>query len=143
MEASNSVWDHYPICRAAVKRHRKAGVISYAKSERSVRFFLVRIVRVNRTNFYAPETWRAVLKTSLTVLYSGPSFFIVVFVKQDSGSSMFTLEIVGRVKPERPLRAAIFDFDGTLSLIREGWQQVMIPLFIEATLGRGSSSYAV
>ena len=26
---------------------------------------------------------------------------------------------------------AIFDFDGTLSLIREGWQQVMEPMFVE------------
>lgn len=26
---------------------------------------------------------------------------------------------------------AIFDFDGTLSLIREGWQQIMIPYFID------------
>jgi len=28
-------------------------------------------------------------------------------------------------------KAAVFDFDGTISLIREGWQQVMIPYFIE------------
>jgi phosphoglycolate phosphatase-like HAD superfamily hydrolase len=28
-------------------------------------------------------------------------------------------------------KAAIFDFDGTISLIREGWQHVMIPYFIE------------
>ncbi|MDR3108422.1 MAG: HAD family hydrolase [Planctomycetaceae bacterium] len=44
---------------------------------------------------------------------------------------MFTLEIVRQPKPVAAIRAAIFDFDGTLSLIREGWQQVMIPLFIE------------
>jgi len=31
-------------------------------------------------------------------------------------------------------KAAIFDFDGTISLIREGWQQVMIPYFIEELL---------
>ncbi|MDO4587479.1 MAG: SIS domain-containing protein [Planctomycetia bacterium] len=30
-----------------------------------------------------------------------------------------------------PFKAAIFDFDGTLSLLREGWQNVMIPYFIE------------
>jgi len=30
-----------------------------------------------------------------------------------------------------PLQAAIFDFDGTLSLIREGWQQIMLPYFID------------
>src|SRR5438477_9863053 len=26
---------------------------------------------------------------------------------------------------------ALFDFDGTLSLIREGWQGVMVPYFVE------------
>ncbi len=26
-------------------------------------------------------------------------------------------------------RYAVFDFDGTLSLIREGWQSIMIPYF--------------
>jgi phosphoglycolate phosphatase-like HAD superfamily hydrolase len=29
------------------------------------------------------------------------------------------------------IRSALFDFDGTLSLIREGWQQVMIPMMVQ------------
>jgi len=29
------------------------------------------------------------------------------------------------------IKFAIFDFDGTISLIREGWQQIMIPLMVE------------
>ena len=29
------------------------------------------------------------------------------------------------------VRAALFDFDGTVSLIRSGWQDVMIPLFVD------------
>ncbi|MGI6380767.1 MAG: HAD family hydrolase [Anaerolineae bacterium] len=32
------------------------------------------------------------------------------------------------------LRYALFDFDGTISLIRQGWQQVMAPLMIEVLL---------
>src|SRR2546425_1723302 len=31
-------------------------------------------------------------------------------------------------------RFALFDFDGTLSLIREGWQGVMIPYFVDELL---------
>jgi phosphoglycolate phosphatase len=31
-------------------------------------------------------------------------------------------------------RVALFDFDGTLSLIRSGWQEVMIPMMIEYLL---------
>lgn len=33
-----------------------------------------------------------------------------------------------------PFRYAVLDFDGTLSLIREGWQEIMIPYFTEALL---------
>jgi phosphoglycolate phosphatase len=29
------------------------------------------------------------------------------------------------------VRSALFDFDGTISLIREGWQKVMIPMMVE------------
>ena len=32
------------------------------------------------------------------------------------------------------IRFALFDFDGTISLIREGWQGVMIPMMIEVLL---------
>lgn len=41
------------------------------------------------------------------------------------------------VRPDHPpgeIRHALFDFDGTLSLIREGWQGVMIPMMVEALL---------
>ncbi len=33
------------------------------------------------------------------------------------------------------ISAALFDFDGTISLIREGWQAIMIPYFIEVLSG--------
>jgi len=29
------------------------------------------------------------------------------------------------------IKYALFDFDGTVSLIREGWQGIMIPYFAE------------
>ena len=31
----------------------------------------------------------------------------------------------------KPFRYAVLDFDGTVSLIREGWQQIMIPYFTD------------
>ncbi|MGI5830986.1 MAG: SIS domain-containing protein [Thermoguttaceae bacterium] len=43
----------------------------------------------------------------------------------------FDIEIVRYPKRGFPFRYALFDFDGTLSLIRQGWQDVMIPYFIE------------
>src|SRR5436305_3407191 len=38
------------------------------------------------------------------------------------------------LRPDLPrgrFRAVVFDFDGTLSLIREGWQGVMTPMVVE------------
>src|SRR3954467_5922190 len=45
------------------------------------------------------------------------------------------------LRPELPrgrFRAVLFDFDGTLSLIREGWPQVMIPLMVEVLRQTGT-----
>jgi phosphoglycolate phosphatase-like HAD superfamily hydrolase len=41
------------------------------------------------------------------------------------------LEWINHDMPRCARRAVLFDFDGTLSLIREGWQQVMIPMMID------------
>ena len=40
------------------------------------------------------------------------------------------IEIVNPNLPRGGFRSALFDFDGTLSLIREGWPQVMIPMMV-------------
>lgn len=36
------------------------------------------------------------------------------------------------------IRYALFDFDGTISLIREGWQNIMIPYFMEVLAETGT-----
>jgi len=41
------------------------------------------------------------------------------------------MEVIREPPHPAPFRFALFDFDGTVSLIREGWQEVMIPYFIE------------
>ncbi len=43
-----------------------------------------------------------------------------------------TVEIIRSPQRAQPPRYALFDFDGTLSLIREGWPEVMVPLLVEA-----------
>ncbi len=48
------------------------------------------------------------------------------------------IEIVGRDFPSGDFRAAIFDFDGTLSLIRRNWQDVMIPMMVEILASTGT-----
>ena len=42
------------------------------------------------------------------------------------------IEIINPHVPRGHVRHALFDFDGTVSLIREGWQGVMIPMMVEA-----------
>src|SRR5437879_5744128 len=62
---------------------------------------------------------------------------------------MSTVETVG-INPALELRPSfaprprithvLFDFDGTLSLIRQGWADVMIAVFVEALPRRGGES---
>jgi len=44
------------------------------------------------------------------------------------------IEIINPDLPRGHYRHVLFDFDGTISLIREGWQQVMIPMMVEILL---------
>jgi phosphoglycolate phosphatase len=41
------------------------------------------------------------------------------------------VEFAATFAPRPQVSHVLFDFDGTLSLIREGWPQVMVPLFVE------------
>ncbi len=59
----------------------------------------------------------------------GPTRFL-------SGTS---IEIIREVSLIEPPRHAVFDFDGTLSLIREGWPEVMVPLMVEVLRATGTS----
>jgi phosphoglycolate phosphatase-like HAD superfamily hydrolase len=49
-----------------------------------------------------------------------------------------SVELVREIELAEPPRFALFDFDGTLSLIREGWPQVMIPMMVEALAATGT-----
>src|SRR5215204_866464 len=41
------------------------------------------------------------------------------------------VEFNGTFRPRPQISHVLFDFDGTLSLIREGWPEVMVPMFVE------------
>ena len=41
------------------------------------------------------------------------------------------VEFAPSFAPHRRVTHVLFDFDGTLSLIREGWPEVMVPMFVE------------
>src|SRR6059058_5296950 len=41
------------------------------------------------------------------------------------------VEFVPNFVPRPQISHVLFDFDGTLSLIRQGWPEVMVPMFVE------------
>jgi phosphoglycolate phosphatase len=49
-----------------------------------------------------------------------------------------SIEVVRRPERRGPPRHVLFDFDGTLSLIREGWPQVMVPMMVETLQATGT-----
>jgi phosphoglycolate phosphatase-like HAD superfamily hydrolase len=55
------------------------------------------------------------------------------------------LDIIRPLPPRLPPRVAVFDFDGTLSLIRGGWTDVMVRMMVDllVTLPRADDAYAV
>jgi phosphoglycolate phosphatase-like HAD superfamily hydrolase len=55
---------------------------------------------------------------------------------------MFLTDEIEVLHPDLPrgrFRSVLFDFDGTLSLIREGWPQVMIPMMVQVLRQTGTS----
>ena len=52
------------------------------------------------------------------------------------------IEVVRADLPRGRFRFVLFDFDGTLSLIREGWPQVMIPMMVDILRETGTQETA-
>src|SRR5262245_5940385 len=48
------------------------------------------------------------------------------------------IESVRELSLSDPPLHAVFDFDGTLSLIREGWPEVMVPMMVEVLRTTGT-----
>ncbi len=63
-------------------------------------------------------------------------------VVHDVGKTRFLagtrIEIVHEVDLAHPPAHVLFDFDGTLSLIREGWPEVMVPMMVELLAETGT-----
>jgi phosphoglycolate phosphatase-like HAD superfamily hydrolase len=49
------------------------------------------------------------------------------------------IEVLRLDLPRGRFRSALFDFDGTLSLLREGWPQVMIPMMVDVLRATGTA----
>jgi len=55
------------------------------------------------------------------------------FAENQDGNAALTgtMEVLGKGVSANRARVALFDFDGTLSLIRTGWVDVMVPMMVE------------
>jgi phosphoglycolate phosphatase-like HAD superfamily hydrolase len=52
------------------------------------------------------------------------------------------VEFAPGFRPRPEIRYVLFDFDGTLSLIRQGWPEVMVPMFVEMLPRNGDETDA-
>lgn len=73
------------------------------------------------TDYYEPDYRRVIHEAGATQLLAGTSIEIVRPLPRGS----------------RP-KHVLFDFDGTLSLIREGWPEVMVPMMVEVLQATGT-----
>jgi len=48
------------------------------------------------------------------------------------------LEVINPNYPRGPFRCVVFDFDGTLSLLRGDWQGIMVPMMVDSLAATGS-----
>ena len=55
------------------------------------------------------------------------------------------VEIINPDIPRGGIRSVLFDFDGTISLIREGWRGIMVPMMVDILrdLGTGETEEAL
>ncbi len=74
----------------------------------------------------------------------GPSYIEEDYRRTISGKvqSRFlegtSIEIIREIEPGTPFRHVLFDFDGTLSLVREGWPEVMVAMMTAEILATGT-----
>jgi rfaE bifunctional protein kinase chain/domain len=70
---------------------------------------------------------------------SDPDYIYQPEIAEDIRQAMYfnntEVEIVNKVPADLKIKYAIFDNDGTISTLREGWEQIMAPMMIKAILG--------
>ena len=75
----------------------------------------------------------------MTTGYYEEDYQRIAAVSQESSFLPETgIEIIRNLNGRKPPRHVLFDFDGTLSLIREGWMDVMVPMMVEILTATGT-----
>jgi rfaE bifunctional protein kinase chain/domain len=76
----------------------------------------------------------------IMVIGEDPDFIFSSELAEDTRHAIYIenteIEIVNRWKEKPVIEYAIFDHDGTISTLREGWELIMAPVMIKAILGQ-------
>src|SRR4030095_15787316 len=67
----------------------------------------------------------------LSSIAFAPEFRFSLRLMQVEPGSLGCVEFAASFTPRPNITHVLFDFDGTLSLVREGWPEVMVPMFTE------------
>lgn len=96
-------------------------------------------------NFVAGVTVQKLQQTGtaspaeIRVIGESPDYVYNAEVADDIRSAVYLpgtmIELVERPAADFEIRYAIFDHDGTISTLRQGWEQVMEPMMVRAILG--------
>src|ERR1035438_6794199 len=74
-----------------------------------------------------------------SVLSLGYAHFMHTFACKNT----ILIEQIGNSRTRRPARAVMFDFDGTVALVRAGWMPVMLDMMMETLAPLGSDRTAL
>ncbi len=101
----------------------------------------------NLGNFVAGVTVRKLFTTGtaspqeILALGTDPDYVMRPELAEDSRSARFhantEIEIISELPHGRAVRHVIFDFDGTVSTLREGWEKIMEPVMVRSIMGEG------
>ncbi len=96
-------------------------------------------------NFVAGITVRKLYVTGtatpkeILAVGADPDYVLRPELAEDSRAARYyegtEVEVVTDMRRPRPVRNVIFDFDGTVSTLREGWEKIMEPVMIRSILG--------
>ncbi|MBP7944902.1 MAG: HAD family hydrolase [Verrucomicrobia bacterium] len=79
-----------------------------------------------------PNAPREAASEDVEIAEAGPEPKAATAPEQAAGGSFLGLvEFAPSFTPRPGISHVLFDFDGTLSLIRQGWPDVMVPMFVE------------
>ncbi|MGK7395343.1 MAG: PfkB family carbohydrate kinase [Candidatus Cyclobacteriaceae bacterium M3_2C_046] len=97
---------------------------------------VVTVKKVQETGTASPEEILALNQSSYPVYHPD----LAADVRKARWLEPTDIEMVETLPPDPDFRHVIFDHDGTISTLREGWEEVMLPMMVESICGQAIDS---